>query len=448
MTASKAILEANRLLLERRRQANVTVKPTVERSCSVVNQYGQQQLMRRRQSVCTQTSPATQAKKSPEEVDSAGWVQPAFATLSAPTSSQSTTTNFKRRQSGQRQACQGQSYQLSLLDECFGLYPALAAVALKIVGRGMFPAWILLGSVRQRLHANIAEDDVRDAVAVYPSIAAAALKAGEGAAFRIWSLLMHEWGGAGGWTTRAAAHELLVSNDGGVFKSNRRLNQILCAGSGSFWTIDEDGRIWLHGAARVAAVLKVEHLQGKRVYVPLKKLRGSIKNAKAALYSTIHASRKAQPISRATLRDLTGVAERTQVDYDQSAETKTTRNFALVASNTPENAQQAAFKFGQSVFAFVDWKGKQGAENGRYIAQRLPNTYNTALITAPKGRRKKVNRRLKDLVKKSGAREQQALTLFHSDGKRAAKAMNNGAADSYYRGEISGKDYAFLGYLS
>ena len=180
----------------------------------------------------------------------------------------------------------------------------------------------------------------------------------------------------------------------------RRLRQILHEGEGIFWHRDDQKRLWLSGLHRIAHTLDLTRLQGFPIELPVEALLGGIQATRAAFYAAFHSGRESKPISRETLESVSGIAQRTQRTYDHIAGVGRQRNVAIGERYTPENAQERAWQHGRAVFHFVDAHGRQGRRNGTYVAWHLPNSYEATYHRRSRGSRKRLNRRLKDLLKK------------------------------------------------
>ena len=101
------------------------------------------------------------------------------------------------------------------------------------------------------------------------------------------------------------------------------------------------------------------------------------------------------------LRDVTGVPERTQQEYDKRVDTKTNLNVSLCGCFSAETQAEHTFKHGGAAFTFIDKHGKHGVAGAKYHARQLPNSYQTSLETVNFGRKRKLNQQLKaqtDLV--------------------------------------------------
>ena len=279
-----------------------------------------------------------------------------------------------------------------------------------------------------------------ETVKVYPSIALGMLKANLEAAGRVWLFLQYLDPQGRGWLATDDVREKLTDKKSSVrICSWRRLRQVFSQGEGTFWTRDDLGRIWLRGAAKVAAALSVDQLTGRPVGLPLSVLLGGIQGVRAHFYASFHSGRrKNNPISRETLRELTGVPERTQYAYEQAAGVSSQQNIAVGEYYTPESVQERAWQHGRAVFHFVDFKGKQGGQlKQEYVAWHLPNSYEGPHRECPRGRQKKINQKLVDLVIEGfrGNDQEVVEKIFWLDGAMAGKAYNrNPTADTYWPG--------------
>lgn len=181
------------------------------------------------------------------------------------------------------------------------------------------------------------------------------------------------------------------------------MRNLLRQGQGVFWQRDRT-RIWLRSAAKVAANLGVDRLSGKPVALPLVGLLSGVGQFRAELYAAFHSGRtketpqgkrRARPIARETLTRLCGVGETSQRTYEARTGLAVQRNYTVgeVTNVTGPNTatdEQRAWRQGMAVFPLCDHLGQQG---------RAGRTYLGGHERRSKGRQKRINRALKDLVK-------------------------------------------------
>jgi len=289
--------------------------------------------------------------------------------------------------------------------------------------------------------ASLAADS---AISLHPSIALAMLKMGLASPGRIWLLLRHLDQGGQGWLDLQETQQQLCHKESALRVCGRRqLRNLLGQGQGIFWHRDKS-RVWLRSAARVAIALEVERLRGRPVKLPLAILLDGIGQVRAHFYATFHSGRQdntqddpGNPISRATLRKISYVPARTQRLYEQRAGVEVRPNMAVGERLTQSNLQERAWRHGRATFPFIDHEGKQGPAGGRYVAWRLPNSYQGPHMLSPKGRMKKINQQI-DLVNSRAQGNDLYRTttysqviahstvdrLFHSSGREAGQAYN------------------------
>lgn len=280
-------------------------------------------------------------------------------------------------------------------------------------------------------------------VKVYPDLAVGMLKAGLAAPGRVyWLLRAIDRQGTGWLWVDDIRRQLTDTGAPFCIFSWRRLRQLLVEGEGVFWQRDKAGRLWLAGAAKIAAILAVERLTGLPVDMPVSQLLGGIRAVRAHFYASFHSGRPAhRPISRNTLRELTDVPERSQQEYERVAGVKSQRNIAVGERYSQEEVQERSWRQGRATFRFVDVKGKQGREGQAYVAWHMPNSYEGPHNRCCKGRQKKINQEL-SVVVKQGIRRNGLVRverLFWPQGAAAGKAHNrNQEVDAYWPDDRSG----------
>ncbi len=227
----------------------------------------------------------------------------------------------------------------------------------------------------------------------------------------------------------------------------RQWRNLLREGDGVFWTRDRE-HIWLRSVAKVALALGVEHLAGRPVALPVTALLEGIGAFRAHLYTAFHSGRtkesvrgrQVMPIARVTLAGLSGVGASSQRAYEKQTKLKVQANFAVGEVATEENRENRAWTQGQAVFELTDYRGQQGRKGETYLAWQLPNSYLGQHQHRPKGRQKRINRELKDLVMQGmpGNVEERAEThpekRYYPNGKEAVRSCGRGQeSDGYWQ---------------
>ena len=238
-------------------------------------------------------------------------------------------------------------------------------------------------------------------IKLYPTLGSGLLQSKRSAIGRVWLLLHHlDATRRGCLLLDEAKQHLTAPTSPYHLFSARRWREVLAEGEGLFWERDRKGRLWLAGVQRVAEALEVERLGGHPIALPLDVLLGTLRTFNAHLYAAFHAGRKNNnPISRATLEKINGVPARTQRMYDQIAHLHRTENYAVgrpVDAMSALEQEQFWLEHGHFGFVLTDHQGKHGKVGRKYVAWRLPNSYQSELLHAPRGRQKKINRRLRD----------------------------------------------------
>lgn len=254
---------------------------------------------------------------------------------------------------------------------------------------------------------------------------------------RVWLLLRAIDGDGRGWLAGdEARRQLTVPDSPWRCCGRRRLRQLLAQGEGLFWTRDGRDRLWLAGPHRVAGALDCGRMRGAPVELPVAALRGGIQAVRAAFYASFHSGRREDPISRATLAALSGVPGRTQLTYDRVAGVARQPNLVIAEPYSAERFQERAWQRGRAVFRFVDAAGRHGPRGRAYIAWGLPNSYHGPYARRGAGGRRRLNRKLDDLMHEGtlGNGERTVERVFWPDGAAAAKGFNRGPErDAYWR---------------
>jgi len=177
---------------------------------------------------------------------------------------------------------------------------------------------------------------------------------------------------------------------------------------------------------KIAAGLGVDHIAGAPVALPVWPLLDGHHEAAAAFYAAWHAARgdDPNPISRQTITSITGACKSSQIAYDVTADLQARRNIAIVGNGTKDQLQEAAWRYGHA-FKFRDHAGKLGRRGWVYTAISLPSSYQSPYATLPKGRQRRINAALHDLVSIGrGKGNNDIRRIYFSDGAAAADAFN------------------------
>lgn len=264
-----------------------------------------------------------------------------------------------------------------------------------------------------------------DGVKHYPSIGLAVLDQKLTNAYQVWLLVLHlEKQQNSHGKINLPDLRLLVREKLGW--TGRNLRYVLNRGNGRFWRRDDKDRLFRVGAARLASSLGLGRLAGDPVLLPFDVLTAGRGDFNAHLYAAYHSGRReARPISQGTIRDIAGIPERTQRRYCRVARVKRQPSFAVGENATKENQQERAWLHGRSCFVFVDSKGRQGKPGGRFVAWRLPNIYGRVHDRAARGRLRKNNRKIADLVN-IGTRGNSGgqVAIFHPNALLASRAYS------------------------
>jgi len=255
---------------------------------------------------------------------------------------------------------------------------------------------------------SVPQSQTNNWVKLYPDIGLGMLREGQTAPGRLWLLLQHlDPVGCGTLRIDIIVQTLTPKPTALHLCGKRQLRNLLRAGEGIFWVVDRE-RVWLRSAAKVAAHLGVTRLTGKPVSLPLSALLHGIGDFRAHLYAAFHSGRtketpqgrQAMPLARATLANLSGVGASSQRSYETRVGLTVQANYAIGDGLTAVKAEKRAWQQGTAVFQLRDYHGQQGQPGRCYLAWQLPNSYVGPHPRRPKGRQKRINRALKDLVTK------------------------------------------------
>jgi hypothetical protein len=165
---------------------------------------------------------------------------------------------------------------------------------------------------------------------------------------------------------------------------------------------------------------------------------------RAHLYASFHSSRgksdtAASPIARATVTRISNVPQRTQRFYEQRANVKAKRNFAVGQQATESETERQAWQRGTAVFQLNDQDGWHGRKKRTYLAWQLPNNYAGPHAKQPRGRMKRINQELADLFMKGmtgndeePVEDKPLPKRYFGNGRLAARAFNKTANQDIY----------------
>lgn len=285
------------------------------------------------------------------------------------------------------------------------------------------------------------------AVPMYTSLALAILRNKAVVVGRVWCILHHHFNRNGRQVVPESEIVDLVSSTSSPLRlfTARQWRNVKKLGEGIFWSSAGRGAgLLIHGTGRVSAGLGLDRLDVGKVKIPIAHLIRSTKSAKAALYASFDATRPSMPISRAAKENETGLTRINQWRLEQSSRLIDVQtNYELVTEKSNQAAVESAlYTFGSACFDLTDHQGKHGQAGKQYLARQMPNTYTSTLTPANNGRRKKINRQLKDHVA-IGARgerfERDFVRLYFDNSGEAIKAMREGSERVSYRAGIQSK---------
>lgn len=182
------------------------------------------------------------------------------------------------------------------------------------------------------------------------------------------------------------------------------------------------------GLAKVAALLELPNVGARKVSIPLSALERA-RTFRAALWAAWQAGRQrktATPITRAKLRELSGMAESTQRTYEQAAQndagyrvTGATANAIILAENATPSHLQAARDLVHG--------GCYIEHHSRALVRPIGNTYTSSLPAGSRSRARKVNRLLSQTSCNTAA-GQIVRRLFFVDAGKAQRTARTGRA--------------------
>jgi hypothetical protein len=304
-------------------------------------------------------------------------------------------------------------------------------------------------SLAHNPQSTICNPQSNDWVKLYPAIGLGMLRQELTAPGRLWLLLRYlDQPGSGSIRIATVIKQLTEKSSPLYLCGKRQLRNLLHDGEGVYWIRNKE-RLWLRSAAKVAYALDVERLTGQPVALSLSVLLDGIGAFRAHLYAAFHSGRtkvtpyneQAMPISRETMTKLSRVGQSSQRIYEEQAGVQVQANFAIGERATKENKQNCAWTRGQALFELKDYRGQQGKKGKRYLAWQLPNSYVGQHQRRPKGRQKRINRELQDLVMKGmpgnvgqTSESRQPEKVYYPTGKLAAKVYGRDPERELYWG--------------
>ncbi len=271
-------------------------------------------------------------------------------------------------------------------------------------------------------------------IKLYPDLALGMLRKKETAVGRIWLLLQHLDQKGQGWLSVDTVRQQLTGKDSPHHVCGwRQLRNLLKQGQDVFWQRDAE-RIWLRSTLRVAVALEVEHLNGRPVTLPISVLTAGLSNVRAHFYASFHSGRKAaeKPIARSTLAKISGVSPHSQRTYEKKSRVSVQRHIAIGSPINADQAETQAWQRGNALFKFEDRRGRQGKPGTTYLAWQLPNSYAGPHSHCPKGRQKRLNRKLADLFHKGMTGNDRELIEKRYFATGADAVKGNGQSTSYW----------------
>lgn len=284
----------------------------------------------------------------------------------------------------------------------------------------------------------------RTSILHYAEIGLAAMSAGESIHYQLWLLARLVDGSDAG---RLDLEALAAAATGEASKTRLynlpRFRQIISEGSGRYWQIS-NGRLWLTGLPRLAASLGIARLTGTAVEIEPGQIAASAGYFRAHIFAAWLTALK-NPISQQTIERITGITPRTQRRYLRRANVATRDNLAIGPALTDTAAQDCAWQH-DGVFVFTDFNGKQGPAGKRYLAWRLPTSYQPRPAAGAKRAKRRANRHIADLAPTQERGNGEAPhRLFYATGAAAARAYNHRSDDGdiywrFHRSRSTGAD--------
>jgi len=269
--------------------------------------------------------------------------------------------------------------------------------------------------------------------------------------YRLYKILGALDGPGRGWLANRAVEHTLTSKDGPCYiYGRRRLKTMLKRGEGLFWNrVKSEGevRIRLVARVKVAHLLGCGRLRGREVQLPLKSLlghgRGRQADVNAILYASIHAGqinhkKEAQPITRNSIRHISGCSPYRQRDYERRAGVRVETNIRILGPYSDYNLARARQYTNLPAYKHLDYRGKinRHQRGAAYLAVRLPNTYiipDTFKVSHSR-RQRTLNRLLDGLCHtgSGGSAREDFVHLYHRDAVTAVRSFTRDPKTTAY----------------
>lgn len=201
-------------------------------------------------------------------------------------------------------------------------------------------------------------------------------------------------------------------------------------------TRHRDGRVeivyQLVGVGRIARPLGCTTVGSRPVDIPVDLLivEDCIAYVWAAFLATLPPDR---PISRAAMRDITGIPERSQLRYEAECNIRVTPNYAVTTLPEEYLPGVQEFEIGHAFILRDPDTGK------RVVAWRLPNSYlvlTPGIRTRRRGSTSRINRELKHSLSANVSRERDMVRAYHN-----SEASRKAAVSMMRRKDIRGEAY-------
>jgi hypothetical protein len=235
-------------------------------------------------------------------------------------------------------------------------------------------------------HAHLTPETLK----VHSAVAMALRGTGHAAGYAVWTLARALDTDGRGWVDLAELRAFAARAGMASDRFKRGLRNARNAGLAS-----KGRRLYLAGLLAVGRLYGLEGVGAQPVLVPADSV-SSAANWKRALWAAFHAgrtTRKAAPVSRQTLRDLSGVSERTQRRYEADCRlngrrvVRATPNLCRVSDDPSKQA---------GLLEYGNYGALRMIDGALY--RQMPNTYQTCLELAARGMARRVSRELRNPV--------------------------------------------------